>query len=322
MASRLKLVLGCADHDLNHALIDGAVPSSDLDLEVVWDLADGERHRRMLRDGAFDACEFSFANYLVLWSAGAPFQGIPAFPNRKFRHSYVFCNRRAAIREPRDLEGKRVGMRGWANTASLWVRGILQRYYDVDLRRVTWCAPPEGFAVQLPAGVTVEPLPEDGDLDSLLLAGDLDAVINPDVLPSVQRGAPEVHRLFEDYRAAEQAFYDKTRIFPISHLVVVNNEVVRAHPWVPLSLLHLFREARDACFHRIEDQQILSLSWAVALLAEQRALMGPAYWPYNLADNRHVLDTLLDFAHEQGLVPTRPALETLFVPDTVSASGA
>src|SRR5229473_530508 len=106
MASRLKLVLGCADHDLNHALVDG------------------ERHRRMLRDGAFDACEFSFANHLVLWSAGAPFQGIPVFPNRKFRHSYVFCNRRAAIREPCDLEGKRVGMRGWANTASLWVRGI------------------------------------------------------------------------------------------------------------------------------------------------------------------------------------------------------
>jgi 4,5-dihydroxyphthalate decarboxylase len=322
MASRLELVLGCADHDLNHPLIDGAVGSSDFALEVVWDLADGQRHRRMLRDGAFDACEFSFANYLGLWSEGPPFRGIPVFPNRKFRHSYVFCNRRAAIREPRDLEGKRVGMRGWANTASLWVRGILQRYYGVDLRRVTWCAPAEGFAVQLPAGISVERLPEDADLDRLLVAGDLDAVINPDVLPSLQRGAPEVHRLFEDYRAAEQDFYRQTRIFPISHLVVVKNEVVRDHPWAPLSLLHLFREARDACFQRIEDQQILALSWAGALLAEQRALMGAAYWPYNLADNRLVLDTLLDFAHEQGIVPVRPALETLFVPDTVGAPGA
>ena len=322
MVSRLKLVLGVADHDLNRALIDGAVCPSDMELQVVWDLEDGQRHGRMLHDGAFDACEFSFANYLLLRSQGAPFRGIPVFPNRKFRHSYVFCNRRAAIRQPRDLEGKRVGMRGWANTASLWVRGILQRFYGLDLSRVAWFASPESFRIDLPKGVVLERLAADQDLDAMLVAGELDAVIYPDVLPSIQRGAPEVCRLFDDYRAAEQEFYRQTRIFPISHLVIIKEEVVRAYPWVPASLLELFRQARDACFGRLENQQLLSLSWAGALLAEQRALMGPHYWPYNVADNRLVLDTLIAFAHEQGLIPQPLPLEELFVPDTLTAPGA
>ena len=251
MASRLKLVLGCADHDLNHPLIDGAVRSSDLDLEVVWDLADGERHRRMLRDGAFDACEFFFADYLVLRSQGAPFQGIPVFPDRNSATPTCSATGRAAIREPRDLEGKRVGIRGWANTASLWVRGILQRYYGVDLRRVTWCAPPEGFAVQVPAGISVEPLPEDADLDSLLVGR------RPGRGDQPRRAAVDAARRARRCTACSRitgrpsrAFYPPDADLPDQPPRRRQDEVVRAQPWVPLSLLRLFREARDACFRR------------------------------------------------------------------------
>jgi 4,5-dihydroxyphthalate decarboxylase len=154
------------------------------------------------------------------------------------------------------------------------------------------------------------------------VAGALDAVIAPDVLPSVQRGDPAVGRLFADYRAEEQAFYRRTRLFPISHLVILKDAVVRADPTTPLRLLDLFRRARDACFRRIEEQQILALSWAGALLAEQRALMGPRYWPYNVADNRLALDTLLGFAHEQGVIPRPLTIEELFLPDTLTAPGA
>lgn len=321
MAAQSKLVLAVADHDLNHALIDGAVRSDALDLTVVCDLEDGQRHARMVQ-GAFDACEFSFANYLVLRAQDQPFCGIPAFPNRKFRHSYIFCNTRAGIREPKDLEGKRVGLRGWAATASLWVRGILQRWYDVELRRITWVAPPDPVGAPLPPGIVLDRLPAGQDLDALLVAGALDAVIYPDVLPSVQRGAPEVRRLFEDYRRAEQEFYRCTRIFPISHLVMLRNEVVERAPTAPLALLDLFRQARDVCFQRLANQQVLALSWAGALLAEQRALMGPHYWPYNVAENRLVLETLVAFAHEQALIPRPIAVDDLFLPAALTAPGA
>ena len=321
MVAKPRLVVGVADHDLNRPLIDGTVRADDLDVQVVADLEDGQRHRVMIREGAFDACEFSFANYLQLLTDNAPFRGIPVFPNRKFRHSYIFCNRAAGIREPRDLEGKRVGMRGWGNTASLWVRGILQRFYGLDLGRVRWLTQREEIPVRVP-GVSVKALPPAQDLDALLVAGELDAVIFPDVLPSVQRGAPEVVRLFEDYRAAEQEFYRRTRIFPISHLVVLKRATVRDYPAAPLSLLRLFRQSRDACFRRLEENEVLSLSWAGAALAEQRALMGPQYWPYNVADNRLVLDTLLSFAHEQALIPRPMDIEDLFLPETLAAPGA
>jgi 4,5-dihydroxyphthalate decarboxylase len=317
-----RLVLGVADHDLNQALITGAVESPDFELDVQSSAEDGERHRRMLHEHAYDACEFALGTYLMLRADGGPLHGIPAFPNRKFRHSYIFVNRRAGIREPRDLVGKRVGLRGWQTTASLWARGVLSRYYGLDLTRVRWVAPPELMSVQVPAGITLEEVPKTVDWDALLVAGEVDAVIFPDVLPSVQRGDPAVGRLFEDYRAEEQAFYRRTRIFPISHLVVLRDETLRAHPEAPLSLLQAFRQSRDAAFHRIEEQQILALSWAGAALAEQRALMGPNYWPYNVADNRHVLEMVISFAHEQQMIPRPLAVDDLFIPETVAAPGA
>jgi 4,5-dihydroxyphthalate decarboxylase len=318
-----RLTLGVADHDLNQALITGEVASPDFALDVQAGYEDGERHRRMLHERAFDACEFALGTYLMLRAASnSPLHGIPAFPNRKFRHSYVFVNRHAGIREPRDLAGKRVGLRGWQTTASLWVRGILSRYYDLDLAKVRWLAPPELMPVRLPDGVTVEQVPPSIDWDALLVAGEVDAVIFPDVLPSVQRGDPAVGRLFEDYRAEEQAFYRRTRIFPISHLVVLRRGTLLAFPEAPLSLLQSFRQARDAAFRRIEEQQILSLSWAGAALAEQRALMGPNYWPYNVADTRHVLETAISFAHEQQMIPRPLAVDDLFIPETITAPGA
>jgi 4,5-dihydroxyphthalate decarboxylase len=298
------------------------VASDELDLEIVWDIEDGQRHARMLREGAFDACEFSFANYLIARSKNRPFRGIPVFPNRKFRHSYIFVHTASGIREPRELEGKRVGLRGWATTASVWVRGILERFYGLDPKRVQWFAPPEAIEVVLPPGVALTRLTAEQDVDALLVAGKLDAVIYPDVLPSVQRGAPEVRRLFEDYRSAEQEFYRRTRLFPVSHLIILKDEVVREHPGAPLSLLQAFRRSRDLCFERLEENQVIALSWAGPALAEQRALMGRRYWPYNVADNRLVLDTLVAFAHEQGLTPSRLALEDLFVKDALEAPGS
>jgi 4,5-dihydroxyphthalate decarboxylase len=320
--ARLTLSVGLADHDLNRALIDGQVKSDDLDLDVVWHLEDGERHARMLKDGAFDACEFSFANYLIAKSQGRPLCGVPVFPNRKFRHSYIFVNTTSGIRSPGDLEGKRVGVRGWAATASLWVRGILQRYYDVDLSSVTWFSLPEAVEVAVPQSIALTRLPADSDIDAMLVAGELDAVIFPDVLPSLRRGAPEVARLFEDYQTVEQDFYRRTRIFPISHLVVVKQAIADAHPDVPLSLMRTFRESRDTCFRRLDEQQTLALSWAGAALDQQRRLMGGFYWPYNVRDNRLVLETLVTFAHEQGLIPQPIPVDDLFVAGTVAAPGA
>jgi 4,5-dihydroxyphthalate decarboxylase len=316
------LKLGVGDYDTTRALITGEVRSPDFNLQIRAGGQAGHRHRAMLVDRAFDAAEYSLANYLIACAEGQDLCAIPVFPNRAFRHSNIYVNRAAGIQSPRDLEGRRVGMRGWVSTASVWVRGLLQHQHGVDPRRVRWVARPDHLGWNVPAGWDVEPLGAGQSLDALLLAGELDAVVTPEPPPSFRRGAPEVGRLFEDYRAADEAWYRRTGVFPISHLLALDPAFVRAHPQAPLSLLRTFRQARDAAFHRIQEQQILALSWAGVALAEQRALMGDHYWPYNVPDNRAGLELAIAYAHEQGVIARPLAVEDLFLPETLTAPGA
>jgi len=314
-----KLRLGFADHDLNTAIIDGTVKVDGFDLDVTHSTNDGEIHA-LLREGKIDACEYSFGGYMGDRSRGVPYIAIPAFPNRKFRLSYIFVNSAAGIDGPKDLEGKRVGILLWSNTAGIWARGALQHHYGVDLTRIKWLsrqAPPSA----LPAGISVEKLPDGSSMDEMLVSGKLDAVIQADVMASITRKDPRVRRLFPDYKSEEQSYFRATGIFPISHVVTFPQSFVDQHPDAPVAVLKAFRQSRDEAFHRIEEQEVLSISWASALLDEQRALMGPNYWAYNVEDNIRPLEAMMDFAHEQGVTPERLHVDDLFVPEAAALPG-
>jgi 4,5-dihydroxyphthalate decarboxylase len=317
-ASEPTIRLGIADHDLNTALIDGAVKAEGFTLDIAHSADDGAIHSQ-LREGKIDACEYSFGALMAGQAQEVPYVAIPAFPNRKFRLSYIFVNSAAGIHSPKDLEGRRVGILGWTNTAGIWARGALQHYYNVDLTRIQWCSAqvaPDGL---LP-GITIEQIPR-GKLEEMLLAGELDAVIQADVPRSIKRNDPRVRRLFVDYKHEEQAYYRETGIFPISHVVTFQREFVARHPAAPVALLQAFRRSRDEAFRRIEDQEVLSMSWATALLEEQRELMGEHYWAYNVEDNRRPLEAMAQFAHEQGVTPHHVSVDSLFVSETASLPG-
>ena len=310
--------LGIADHDLNAAILDGTVKVEGFELDVAHGTNDGAIHQ-LLRDGAIDACEYSFGTYMAETARGVPRIAVPAFPNRKFRLSYLFVNSEAGIKEPRDLEGKKVGILAWNNTAGIWARGALQHYYGVDLTRIKWhCANPAPSS--LPDGITIQPIPR-GSMDPLLVSGELDAVLQADVLPSIKAKDPRVGRLFKDYPAEEQKYFRDTGIFPISHMITMPQGFVDQHPDAPVALLKAFRASRDEAFDRIEEQQILSISWASALLDQQRALMGRNYWAYNVADNLTPLNAMLRFAQEQGVTTEPVPLERLFVPEAAAFPG-
>jgi 4,5-dihydroxyphthalate decarboxylase len=305
--------IGLADHDLNRAIIDGVIKPEGFAFDVRCDLEDGERHARMLGEREFDACEFSFANYLVQRELDPFLTGLAVFPNRKFRHSYIFVNTDSGIERPGDLIGKRVGSRGYATTACVWIRGLLSDYYGVDLSAVRWFATPGPVDHAVEPSVPVTPLPSGTDLDQMLVNGELDAVILPDPLPSLQLGRSMVRRLFPDYKSEEQEFYRQTGIFPISHLLAVKKESLAEHPSLALELLRAFRRSRDVCFARIEDLSSIALSWILPLLDEQRALMGHSYWRYNVPDNTVPLNALVGYAREQGLIREPVDLHDLFI---------
>ncbi|NIO09641.1 MAG: hypothetical protein GTO40_17210 [Deltaproteobacteria bacterium] len=306
-----KLRFRCreAATDINMPITDGTVRVEGFDLEMV-------------SQGETDAWDAGFGSLLRARVEGTRHFSIPVFTNRKFRLSYIFVNSGSGIESPRDLEGKRVGISSWGNTACMWAKGALQNAYGVDLTRVCWFAP-RPYETSVAANIQIANWPDGGDSDALLLAGKLDAIIEPNVLPSVSRKDPRVRRLFRDWKTEEQSYFKTTGIFPISHIVTLSREFVHRHPEAPVALLKAYRRARDVALDRIRgsDPQILLLSWASAYLDEQEALMGDNYWAYNIENNRRPLEAMTRFAHQQGVTPERIDYESFFHPEAGALPG-
>jgi 4,5-dihydroxyphthalate decarboxylase len=297
--------------DLNLPITDGTVQIDGFELEFVPD-----------EDAEYDVWDNGFGARVVEQSQNAAVISVPAFTNRKFRLSYIYVNAAAGIESPRDLEGRRVGIMMWSNTAGIWARGALQHQYGVDLGKVCWYST-HPQRQSLNQSFKIEALPRGGTLDSLLVAGELDAVIEPNVLPSISNKDPHVRRLFRNHKSEEQAYFRETGIFPISHMITLRQEYVDRHPNAPVAVLEAFRRARDEAFNRImgSDPAILILPWASAQIEEQRALMGENYWPYNVADNEPPLRAFTQYAYEQGVTPTQLPHDGFFHPGAAALPG-
>ncbi len=313
---KLRLGFREPEVDTNRPFLDGTVQVEGFDLEMS-DFHGPE---------TIDAWDASFGGLMRTKGRGAhPYVSIPAYPNRKFRLAYIFVNVASGIEAPKDLEGKRVFV---SSTAGVWSRAALQNHYGVDLARIRWCMPgPE--AESWAADVEVEALPhilgpQPGEpLDEMLLAGEVDAVIEPNVLPSISRKDPRVRRLFRDYKTEEIDYYKATGIFPISHMVTLKQDFVDKHPDAPVALLKAYRQARDVALDRLygSDPEILITSWVAAAIDEQRAVMGENYWSYNVADNVRSLEAMMTFAHQFGLTSERLNYEDFFHPEAAALEG-
>ena len=298
--------------DTNLPISDGTVKIEGFELEIM----DAPESGRF----AADARDEGFGSLVQRKVAGEPDVCIPAFPNRKFRLSYIYVNAKAGIDKPKDLEGKKVGVLSWGNTARVWSCGALQNYYNVDLTKIQWfTAHPDGSTTA--TGIDVQPL--NGSLDDMLLDGTLDAVLDPNVPPGVTNRDPRIRRLFPDYKKEEQQYYRDTGIFPVSHAVTLRQDFVDKHPNAPVALLEAFRKARDEAFYRImgPDPQYLIISWVTTAVEEQRELMGEDYWAYNVEKNAVSLEALTLFAYQQGMTPYQVDYKSFFSPEAMALPG-
>jgi 4,5-dihydroxyphthalate decarboxylase len=313
VSTRIQLSLGCGDYDINQGLITGEVVPQGVDLTVIT-ASSPERHFRMNRNGEFDVCEFSLGSYIMAHARGDwPVTAIPAFPHRRFRHGYIFVSTRAGIRSPRDLNGRRVGIRTWQTTAGLVARGILQDDHGVDLRSITWVAQDEeDIPLQPGHGFRMERAPEGREVTEMLEAGELDGLIYPELPESIRRGDPRVARLFPDTKATEIEHVTRTGFFPLMHTVVIRRPLVEAHPWLPRELLTAFEASRKRAFDRMRDPRRVSLAWFAEAMAEQRRILGDDPWAYDFARNRAGLEMMIRWSHEQGMIARRFDPEDLF----------
>jgi 4,5-dihydroxyphthalate decarboxylase len=316
--AKLTLTLAAGDYDRVRPLADGTVRPVGVTLNVLF-LTPEEMFYRMGRFREFDASEFSLSTYTVLRGRGEDLIAIPVFPSRMFRHSCIYVHEGAGIAAPADLIGKRVGIPKYHMTAAVWIRGMLEDEYGVSPREVTWCEGGEGRAVKevdiaLPPEIRREIIPGDRVLGDLVAAGELDAFVGARMPRAFANGSPGIKRLFPDYRVVEQAYYQKTGLFPIMHTVVIRGELTERHPWLPGSLYDAFCRAKAIALERMADTAALphTLPWLTAEFEATRALMGPDPWPYGVTANRRPLEALARYAFEQGVAPRHLRIDEMF----------
>jgi 4,5-dihydroxyphthalate decarboxylase len=319
MAS-LRLTFACGPFDRTQSLRDGSITPEGIDLTYLA-MQPAEIFWRMLQYNEFDMSEMSLSNYCILVSRGeAPYVAIPAFPSRVFRHGYFFINTAKGIDKPADLAGKVGGVPEYSQTASVYMRGILQHEYGVHPSQVRWV---QGRADRLehplPPDIRLTQAPPGTELGDLLERGELDFLMTANSPLSFRRGAKTVRRLFPNYAEIEKDYYRRTHIYPIMHTVVIRRDVYEQNPWVALSMYKAMCRAKDYTYRWIVEggSAKVTSAWLLPLLEEEQAIIGKDWFPYGIEQNRPSIEALLQYLHEQGLTHRRVALEELFVPSTM-----
>lgn len=326
--SKLRMSLGCWNYDRTRALLDGSVQPDGIDLNYL-EMPVEETFFRMLRHREFDCAEMSLSSYSVsLCKPERPFVAIPVFPSRYFRHSCIYVNAKAGIREPKDLIGKRIGNPEYQMTAPVWIRGILSDHHGVPVDSVTYVTGgeeepgrSEKLKLDLPERIRVERIGPTQTLSQMLCDGEIDALYTARMPSSFARGDGRVERLFEHYVDVERQYFRDTGIFPIMHTVVIRRELYEANRWVAQSLYKAFVQAQRRTYEDLQETAALKamLPWLNAHVEDARKEMGDDFWPYGLERNRRTLETFLRYHFEQGLSTRLLSPDELFAPESLES---
>jgi 4,5-dihydroxyphthalate decarboxylase len=301
------------DSALLNAFQEGTAPVEGVDLEIER-IAPRERHHRMAHNLEWDICEYSSASLMTGLAQGLPFTALPVFPLREFRYRNIWTSEAAGLSGPEDLNGKRIGIQNWDNSAALWQKGPLADDYGLDLSSVEWVClvPPEAQGYATPSWLRMTVLPKGEKLEQHLLTGDIAAMMVPFPPQWPEGQEAQFRRLFADSAKAEQGFFEKHGVFPIMHTVVIKNDVLDANPWVAERVFEATRQSMDQFVEAKRAEGGKSTVWPSMTWTEQEAKLGPQPWPAGVDANRASLETAIRYAHEQGLVPRRYEPEELF----------
>ncbi|MDB5650653.1 MAG: 4,5-dihydroxyphthalate decarboxylase [Hyphomicrobiales bacterium] len=315
MPSDIKITLACGDYEIVRPIKEGIVKPDGIELTILTKMDSSTRHWRFLRNGEFDVAELSSSSYLIAKDQGMPIESLPVFLHRRFRHGFVFINTNKGIKSPKDLIGKKIGVKSYQVSAILWLRGILEHEYGVPHTSCEWFSEiDEDVEFTPPPGLKLTRLPDDKSVEKMLVSGELDAVLHPDLIDPILNKDPNVGRLFPDYKNDEIAYYKKTQIFPIMHVMGLRKSLIDRHPWVPVELYKAFEASKSIAMKRMENPRLVPLAWYREAWEEQEEILGSDPWEYGLTDaNRHTLETLAGYSFEQGLIRSKPALDDIFI---------
>ncbi|MEA2987619.1 MAG: 4,5-dihydroxyphthalate decarboxylase [Alphaproteobacteria bacterium] len=323
--AEVPITIASGNYDRTRAIIDGRVKVEGCAVTYL-PLYPEEIFHRAFKFQEFDVSELSFSSYLRTVAAGtSPYIALPAFVSRIFRHSGIYIRTDAGIKTPEDLRGKRIGLPEYQITAVVWMRGMMQHEYGVAPHEIHWRnggqeQPGRGERTPLKEipGLDLKPLEPGQTLVNMLRDGELDALFTARAPSSFLNGEPHIGRLFPNTRAAEQAYYKKTGLFPIMHLVGIKKTLVEQYPWLATSVYKAFLEAKALAMIDLRDVNALmvTLPWLEAETNETMAVMGQDFWKYGVQENMPEIEALTQYAYEQGLVDRKLKAEELFARST------
>ena len=317
---RLKIAIGSYGH--TKALKDGSVPIRGVNAEFVEVVPIIAAFRRMVRDLEFDVCEMAPTTYMIARARGAPYIALPIFLMRRFHHGGFVTRPDAGIKEPKDLEGKKVGVRAYSVTTGVYTRGIFVNEHGLDSSKVTWVVDDEEHVTTLQLPPNVVHAPPGKSLASMMASNEIQAGFTgpagvgragPPVGGWEQGGQSQAQtypELIANAPKVEAEWFRRTGIYPIHGLVVVKTEVLAKNPQVARSLYDGFVAAKQPHLARLargegdapEDQRYRDLS----------PLVGDPL-PYGIEANRPSIEALATYALQQGLIPSRPPLNEIFL---------
>jgi ABC-type nitrate/sulfonate/bicarbonate transport system substrate-binding protein len=305
----LRIVTGT--YGVTRALKENPDARGGLDLEFIEFDSIPAAMRRQVRNLEFDVCEMALTTCLCARAAGKPITAIPVFVTRNFHHWAAFRHVDSGIRVPKDLEGRAVAVnRGYTVTTGLWIRGALQHEYGVDLARVTWLPTDDEHVAEYRAPPNVDYRFRGRSVEDLMLKEHIGAAVG-----DVRSTAAEIKPLIADAREAGFAYYRKTGIYPINHMITVSQAALAARPHLARELFEVFKAAKAAYLKRLDAGGDGSAADQAALAL--KAVVGDPF-PYGVAANRQALDAATRFCVEQHMTRDKLAVEPLFAPETLT----
>ena len=329
---RLPLRIAGYPYDRVEALRDGRVGIERCRLTFEKGKISDLNQHVLSGPGTLDVTEIGLVPYLLAFCNDGfrDYQLLPVFPLKTFRHKSIFVHTDRGIKQPEDLRGRKVATVGYSSSSLTWIRGILEDEYGVTPEQIQWVVTSKDsgsgqtgatskWEQVLPGHIDFTRAPAGMDESELLLAGEVDAVFHPTEPQAFIDRDPKVARLFPDLRQVEQAYFKKTGIFPIMHLVAIRRKLAEEHPWLPRAIFEAYCQAK-----RLDYQESRKIRWAYSSLPwygqefdETVQLMGPNFYSYGIERNRRALEAALRYLHEQSLATRRLTVAELFHESTL-----
>jgi 4,5-dihydroxyphthalate decarboxylase len=304
----LQTLLGTYPH--TQALKDGTVkvPGIDFEYSPIEPVFDG--FGRMADDLQFDVSEMALATYFLARDVDRPIALLPIVVLRGFHHSKLVHNVNSGLKDVKDLEGRRVGVRSYTQTTPTWTRGFLQADYGVDLDKITWVTFEASHVKSYQNPPNVVRAPEGKTLNGMLLAGEIDAAIGASAT------SPDLKELIPNAAQVEAEWFKRTGVYPVNHFITVKSDLIAARPGILRDLWAAFKEAKQILLDRLngpgpfsnEEQSLIQL----------KSIVGDDPLPYGVAANRKAIEMVAQFAYDQRIARKVYSIEELFLPEVMA----